>query len=155
MENQLYDEFDPRGTGIRLLRILPRHNQGIEATLTTFLEHEHYPPYYALSYTWGPESLHEDILVHAKSLCIRRNIWTFSATIFEIGKPEGEAKGAVYTAQWLWIDQIYIEQSSFCEKNHQIPRIATIHAQPQQVLVWLGEDKHDALRTMSKSPRRP
>lgn len=42
--------------------------------------------------------------------------------------------------QWLWIDQICIDQSATYEHNHQVGLMGQIFGWAHQVLVWLGAE---------------
>jgi hypothetical protein len=48
---------------------------------------------------------------------------------------------------YLWIDQLCIDQSNILERNHQVGLMASIYSQSRSVLIWLGK-----LRSRPKSP---
>ena len=104
------------------------------------------PPFLALSYTWGPPSPQFDILVNGESLSIRENLYQFIQAYLMItdeGVPRPpptrwyyhwESRGDEY----LWIDQICIDQSSVRERNHQVGMMAQIYSGCYGTIIWLG-----------------
>jgi len=94
------------------------------------------PPFVALSYTWGPPSPQFDILVNGEPLSIRVNLFRFFKTYLLAAKrswPLNPIK-----ADYLWIDQICIDQSSISERNHQVGMMASIYSRCSGTIIWLG-----------------
>jgi hypothetical protein len=85
--------------------------------------------YIALSYTWGPESPVRDILVTSPKcqgwLSVRQNLYDFLTIRRDCG------------SDWLWIDQICINQGKDDERTHQVNQMADIYI-AAAVEVWLG-----------------
>jgi hypothetical protein len=87
------------------------------------------PRYSALSYTWGSANRLHRIAVDGKCLDIRENLFHFLREFRqEPGRPE-----------WLWIDQISIDQTNVKERNHQVRFMSRIYSQCNSVTVWLND----------------
>ena len=117
----------------RLLRLFPRsRNAAIQAKL---YERHEVNEYEALSYTWGQEDASASIALRARG-CLYR---------FQI-RPnlESALKHLRYTndVRDLWIDAICINQEDDQEKSAQVPMLARIFGQAEQVCIWLGEADH-------------
>lgn len=88
------------------------------------------PRYSALSYTWGPAHPTYRITVDGRWLDIRKNLFHFLREFRqEPGRPE-----------WLWIDQISIDQTNVKERSHQVRFMSRIYSQCSSVTVWLNDD---------------
>ena len=125
----------PRGDKIRLLKLYPsekRSDNNLMASLIVRKDEE----YEALSYTWGNdnetgptgslrvlagEGDFEQIQIHANLESALRQLRRRRRT------------------RLLWIDAICIDQQNSDEKNHQVPKMATIYNDARRVCVWLGE----------------
>lgn len=91
------------------------------------------PLFTALSYTWGAPSPTFDIVVNRGKLKVRENLFMFLK--------------AYHSRDYIWIDQICIDQSNVLERNHQVSMMASIYSQCFSVIVWLG--------TMTTTPNAP
>jgi hypothetical protein len=125
--------LSPKGDQIRLLKLYPldeRSDNNLEAHLTVRKDDE---PYEALSYTWGSSGSMSSI-----------GIWSDSGEFEEI-HIQGNLASALRQLRrerkprTLWIDAICIDQDNLEEKNHQVPKMATIYNGARRVCVWLGE----------------
>jgi len=134
-----YDELDPEGSAIRLLRVLPRCAERLECIMETFT-HETSPDYEALSYAWGSKNDFRQIVVNDGALEISVNLWNFLDQVSRrnLARPGCSRKSDTYQPQYLWIDQICINQRTIAEKNHQVRRMAAIFQKARRVVVWLG-----------------
>ena len=103
---------------LRLLKVTRDHNGPVRCSLCT-LSLSTAPVYSALSYTWGPELPSAKILVDGKTFKVRQNLFQF---LQGIRKEEGRYLGGDY----LFIDQICIDQSNFEERNHQVQLMSRI-----------------------------
>lgn len=101
------------------------------------------PPYTALSYTWGPPSPTTDIYANGQLLTIRDNLWLFLQQLRSGITVLGEVDEHISLPEYLWIDQICIDQASSSEKSHQVQRMDQIFEQAQLVIVWLGPGDDD------------
>ena len=120
-----YPGLDTTQKQIRLLRLRhrARHGHLPQYELHTF-DLKTAPNYIALSYTWGKEPPTLPIRVNRKKLYIRPNLHAFL---------EGVAM-----RQYIWIDQICIDQSNPAERNHQVRMMAQIYKDCDSMIIWLG-----------------
>ncbi|KAI0446140.1 heterokaryon incompatibility protein-domain-containing protein [Xylaria telfairii] len=112
----------------RVLKILPSSDK---AAPICFLLQEmpvDNPRYYeALSYTWAGQAMDRPVQCSGATLLITAN-----------------AESAIrrlrnrFTARYLWIDSICIDQSSTLEKSSQVMMMAEIYGKAKRTLVWLG-----------------
>lgn len=93
------------------------------------------PPYSAVSYTWGSSALTYLVLINDQLFHVRQNLYQF---LMEIVQQQGN------TAQWLWIDQLCIDQSNIVERGHQVQSMARIYKNAMEVYVWLGLESEDS-----------
>lgn len=115
---------------IRLLEVNFEDSDILSGTLRHLDLGDDYPPYQALSYTWGaPEPQYQIRLNDNQPFAIRQNLYAF-LNVF-VRKP-------AIQSQYIWIDQICIDQTSLDEKNHQVPLIGDIYSKAKNVLIWLG-----------------
>ena len=131
----------PHSDSIRLLQKHPREEDAgvFDCSLHTFRAKEA-PPYVALSYTWGSpwseQEMHDDTdfytICDGRVIPISENLF-FALRRFGMGN-----------ADYMWIDQICINQDSPTEKAIQVARMGTIYARASLVLVWLGEQDETA-----------
>lgn len=106
-----------------------RFNEPLVVRVQVF-DLEDAPRYSALSYTWGPAKPTYRITVDGRWLDIRKNLFHFLKEFRqEPGRPE-----------WLWIDQISIDQTNVKERNHQVRFMSRIYSQCDSVTVWLNDD---------------
>ena len=89
------------------------------------------PEYQALSYTWGNPTPVYDMLIDGKTFEIRHNLHCLFETHFRLSN-------SVVKEEYLWIDQICIDQSSSDEKNHQVRLMGQIYNEASMTIVWLG-----------------
>jgi hypothetical protein len=93
------------------------------------------PPFYALSYEWGTEADVHPVTVNEGFLSLRPNLITFL----------GSYKTVVKIYDYIWIDQICIDQRSSREKNHQVGLMSQIYIQAEEVISWLGPGFEECL----------
>ena len=93
---------------------------------------EHYdledaPDYSALSYTWGDASRTREILINRKPMTVRLNLYQF-LEVFQ----------AKHQNEWLWVDQICIDQQDTFERNSQVQLMSEIYRNAFEVkdLAW-------------------
>lgn len=123
----------PKGDKIRLLKLYQpgKHSDNnLEANLVIRKDNESYE---ALSYTWGSEGDTGSIRVWSGSgefeeIEIQKNL---EAALRQLRRKN--------RTRALWTDAICIDQHNLEEKNHQVPKMATIYNDAKRVCVWLGE----------------
>lgn len=86
------------------------------------------PEYWALSYTWGPETPSDIILVNGQRFRVRQNLFNF---ITAFRSPYNDDF-------YLWIDQICINQDNIPERNSQVRRMGQYYDRAIKVIIWLG-----------------
>jgi hypothetical protein len=83
--------------------------------------------YEALSYTWGPPTFTEKLLVQDAYLLITTSL----ASALKLLGSDGPRP--------LWVDAVCIDQENPKEKAVQIPLMTDIYSSAKQVPIWLGE----------------
>jgi Heterokaryon incompatibility protein (HET) len=92
--------------------------------------------YQALSYNWG-EDKKMDIVINGKIFQVRENLYHFL--------DECQRTPLIYN--YVWIDQICINQETVCERNHQVQLMGRIFGSAIQVIAWLGPLSGDLAET--------
>ncbi|PMD35018.1 HET-domain-containing protein [Hyaloscypha variabilis F] len=110
---------------IRLIQILSRSRDPVQCSL------QHYDlaaclPYKALSYTWGSPQGTTSILINGARFLVRWNLWDFLMTL----QPD--------ESEFIWIDQICVDQENTEERNHQVEFMGNIYHEASEVIIWLG-----------------
>jgi hypothetical protein len=147
----------------RLLKIHP--NRYDDATIhVTLVPNEPHDLrlYTAISYEWGTESSTHAIIVNGETLYIRNNLHDFLLNYRKLMKPPNfrlgwpnctldtlirwwekdylDPGGWKDYSEYIWIDQICINQNSSSERNHQVRLMSHIYTRAHHVLAWLGTD---------------
>lgn len=152
-----HQPLDTSRAQIRVLCVAPEAGGLIQCTIKHVdLNANPMPFYRALSYTWGPPEDTQDISLNGRFLEVRRNLHdllvAFRARLFNF------RGGGVFEeeVQWLWIDQICVDQSVIQERNHQVQMMADIYKKANYVYVWLGASnpRTEAVMTAIKSKFR-
>lgn len=121
-----YRPLDLGSQQIRLLRVRRAADSVVSCETTVFDLHEA-PEYSALSYMWGAPAPTNEILVDAALFGVRANLFRFLEAFAE------------EQSEYLWIDQICINQSDDLERNHQVGLMSRIYGQCASVIVWLSD----------------
>lgn len=143
-----HDPIDTKGSQIRLIRLSrdlsPDGFVQCDISVTNFSAQ---PKYRAISYVWGSKKPFCQIRIRGRLLTIRDNLWQFLNT-YRLQQPQGEDN-------FLWIDQITIDQQNVAERNHQVSLMGAIFSKATQVVAWLGQsDPHYAMMEAA-SQRHP
>lgn len=130
--------LDLHRSQIRLFRPLSRQN-GILTGEIAIRNFEDSFSYQAVSYMWGPLFPTREIIIKGRSFTVRENLWQFLCHYLDFEHGSGDS---MYNSgdDWLWIDQICIDQNTVEERNHQVGLMSTIYARANRVLVWLGSE---------------
>jgi hypothetical protein len=121
---------------IRLLKI-SRH--GPETFTHQFvhvsLDHQHLPPYIAVSYHWGgkPDNIKSLLTGSHQSLNLTGPAFFVLDSLLDEG-----------VTLWLWIDAQCIDQQNDTEVEHQILLMRHIYKSAHQVVISLGEPTNDS-----------
>ena len=134
-----HEQIDTKGRQIRLVTILPAPGGAIQSRIKTFdLEGTVTPDYRALSYTWGPPNPIIPIELNQKRFFVRKNLYNFLRHFKRrLEKFSGHGRFEE-EEQWLWIDQICIDQAATKERNHQVEMMSEIYRRASYVYLWLG-----------------
>ncbi|KAF7679617.1 hypothetical protein GT037_003365 [Alternaria burnsii] len=142
---------------IRLISIIPETTGPIRCNLTHVnLQSNPTPEYRALSYVWGPPSPVQEIQVNGHRFLVRQNLYDFIYAFRERLYKFRGGNGYEDEVQWLWIDQICINQALIGERNHQVKMMSDIYRRATYVYVWLGksDDNTEAVMKALKSSYR-
>lgn len=86
------------------------------------------PPYYAVSYFWGPPYPTRQIWIQGQSIEIRETVSDLFEALRDMYGPETH----------FWIDLLCINQHNLHERNSQVTMMAEIYSGAKGVLSWLG-----------------
>jgi hypothetical protein len=129
--------LDSSRSEIRLLRVVPATEDGIVRCDIDAVAFGHsVPPYKALSYMWGATSSMHRISLNGLPFEVTENLHDFLQVYhWQIVRPE-----------FLWVDQLCIDQTSLAEKSGQVTMVAPIYQRANEVVIWLGsENQHTNL----------
>ncbi|KAH7079843.1 heterokaryon incompatibility protein-domain-containing protein [Paraphoma chrysanthemicola] len=139
MEVYCYRRLDPELSFIRLIRI---HRTDESSPIVLSIRHaslDDNEPFNALSYAWGDESPLHDIVIHdddrSTYISIRQNLYDFLLTARNSEKD--------WSLEWIWIDQICINQSDHEERCHQVAQMGWIYSKALSTIVWPGLTTHE------------
>lgn len=119
--------LDSKQREIRLLQILPGHQQSaIEAKLESVSLNEK-PQFNVLSYAWGSSDEQKSILIQDHEFSVSNHLYQCLVNLRLESEP-----------LFIWIDAICINQNSVDEKNTQVPLMRDVYQSAKQVHVWLG-----------------
>ncbi|KAI4677118.1 uncharacterized protein J4E88_006925 [Alternaria novae-zelandiae] len=132
-----YQPLDYATQQIRLVTLLdPLENDDTIRLDIDVFEISKAPPYTALSYVWGPPSSNAIYIADGR-LEIRDNLFRF---LTEFRK----CRDKTPSDQYLWIDQICINQWTISERNHQVQMMSDIYSKATSVIAWLGDGSEKA-----------
>ena len=131
-----YQPLDLHQKEIRLLRIEEDEDEAAPIRIT--IRHANFTEdlnYYTLSYAWGEETPTHDILIRYEHqeegvIAVRTNLYDFLKAARHF-KQE-------WASEWIWIDQICINQDYLEEKCHQVAQMTAIYSKAFRTLVWPG-----------------
>lgn len=138
-ESFRHEPIDTRARQIRLVIILPTVDGIVLCSIKAFdLDGTRTPDYRALSYTWGPPSPVQAVELNGKLFLLRQNLYDFMDN-FRARLVKFSGHGYFEEeVQWLWIDQICIDQTTVKERNHQVEMMSEIYRRASYVYLWLG-----------------
>ncbi|EFQ28953.1 heterokaryon incompatibility protein [Colletotrichum graminicola M1.001] len=168
-ESAVYDYSElPTDSSIRILQIAPDGSdiQSFSLRLNTF-PLEGAPPFWALSYTWGPLDFDEcsaqltgsetrlhDVECDGQVVRVGETLYdyldqvkkemssSFGARKHQTGPPAASPSYRLplpAKAVNLWVDAMCIDQNSSQEKSHQVQMMGQIYEAARNVIVWLGK----------------
>lgn len=134
MSTQLYRDLALEARHIRLLRLSSSpHIDDIKCDLRLFRLRDRMR-YKALSYAWGSAEDPGLICINGHEVHISRNLHDFLRVL---RKRECQ--------DWVWIDQLCIDQANPHEKGVQVSMMHEIYQLAHGTYVWLGLDPHHGL----------
>jgi hypothetical protein len=149
MEDFHHEPLDHDLDQIRLVRIQHRASPDdtVSCTISTF-ERKTCPSYCALSYTWGPPEPVHTIQLNGRRFVVRDMLHYFLDNVVHDSRLE---------VDYIWIDQLCIDQKSNSEKNHQVQRMSKIYSQASHVVAWTGfeDTKEDDVMRARDRVRHP
>jgi hypothetical protein len=99
------------------------------------------PPYIALSYTWGVPEPQRVIFIGDEPYEVRQNLYNFLYAF----------RSEAANTEYIYIDQLCIDQDSPDERSHQVRLMSQIYARCTFVIVWL-DIRLRKPRRLSKPP---
>ncbi|XP_014552917.1 hypothetical protein COCVIDRAFT_108964 [Bipolaris victoriae FI3] len=126
---------------IRLLDLEFGHDdETISLGIETYKVND-YPPYIALSYTWGDTNDTINLLCNGKTIAVTRNLhealWQFRENRKRLARLEPYTRSHNQPLHF-WIDAICINQGNNKEKSFQVGLMREIYEGADHVFVWLG-----------------
>ncbi|OAL53852.1 HET-domain-containing protein [Pyrenochaeta sp. DS3sAY3a] len=132
--NAGYPKLQNADSQIRLLRLLPAHNDEPLSVELFVPDMENLEHFVALSYCWGTKLSTEKLSVND----------TFELSMTEnLEKALRNLRGSDAPTT-IWIDAICINQQSIEERNQQVKLMNAIYSSASSVIVWLGLQENDS-----------
>jgi hypothetical protein len=123
----VHQPFDDASKEIRLIHVRRGPNGIIHCDLRTF-PIKGLPDFLALSYTWGAPTPMYKVMIDGEHLEVRENLYHFLDEFCD------------FPHEYIWIDQISINQIDVEERSQQVGLMAKIYRKAAYVVVWLGND---------------
>jgi len=123
----MYTPLNPQKREIRICHVTQDRSKGIPHCTLELVSLDASPAYAALSYVWGDETVHEDIVVNGQRKSVTYNL---SRALREFEN---------YGPHIVWIDALCINQADDVEKSHQVAIMGDIYRSAEIVKIWLGE----------------
>lgn len=136
MEQYIHRRLDTKSSGFRLVRIdkTPEETSLITLTLRHAQLNEEEGKFHALSYAWGDEHPKHEIVINDSisrgTFRVRQNLYDYLSTARKL-KDER-------TTEWIWIDQICIDQIHHSEKCHQVGQMGQLYSTAMSTISWPG-----------------
>jgi hypothetical protein len=132
---------------IRLVKLLPPRSPSLqtpELSIGLFDLEGEFPPYTALSYTWGPaqiqsvkkpEQTNPPNPPEVRTIMVNSSRYDVQLNLFDALCHLGIARPGEY----VWIDAVCINQSDNEEKAEQVAMMDIIYKRASKTTVWLGK----------------
>ena len=135
-----YRQLDLSRKDIRLLRLEKQDDEAAPVRLRLRHAVIEKTKYFALSYAWGDQAPIRDVVIHDEdgmeySFSIRQNLYDFFMAARK--KIDCESTQA-WSTDWIWVDQICINQADLQERNHQVSQMALLYSVAKATIVWPG-----------------
>ncbi|PQE09113.1 Heterokaryon incompatibility protein [Rutstroemia sp. NJR-2017a BVV2] len=130
-------EYRPLGSNsIRLFRFDKNAQDIISGEMKPYTL-EDFPPYYALSYCWGPGTETVRIGVNGGDLQVSRSL---NDALKQLHQFIVTSVDLSHCNNWIWADQLCVNQQDIVERSKQVPLMGKIYRQAIRTIVWLGDD---------------
>ncbi|KAM3066636.1 hypothetical protein ACMFMF_010142 [Clarireedia jacksonii] len=130
-------KYEPLGSNsIRLFQFDKNAPDTISGEMISFTLEES-PPYYALSYCWGPRRECALVRVNEGWLQVSRSL---SDALKRLRQFTMTSCDLSHSTIWIWADQLCINQQDVAERCEQVPLMGKIYKQAIRTIVWLGDD---------------
>jgi hypothetical protein len=142
MQEYKHRPLDTKSSEFRLLRIEKSIDETspINLTLRHAYVNEEEGKFNALSYAWGDESptyeVHIDDGVTRGSFHVRQNLYDYLCTARSLSDN--------WTTEWIWIDQVCIDQSHHAEKCHQVGQMGQLYSTANATISWPGRLREES-----------
>ncbi|KAF4634089.1 hypothetical protein G7Y89_g4018 [Cudoniella acicularis] len=118
-------------SSIRLLRLKPGSSPSkFQCELQAF-SIDQAPKYHTLSYCWGAPTRENPLLCSGEIIMITTTLKEALARLITHNRGDVE---------WIWIDQICVDQENVREKETQVNMMKDIYHKSEGTIVWLGPD---------------
>ena len=136
-------EYKPLGPSqIRLLHIDSVDDNVVRCSLKQPVALGDIGKYFALSYCWGSDVASQEIELDGHCFPVTPNLLAALKAVHRYMDQQRVGD------RFLWADGICIDQQNDADKREQIPLMRQIYSHPEQVLVWLGDDKDESAKVM-------
>lgn len=143
-DRYIYQPLLPERKQIRLIHLkrISKQDDGlrntpVECTMEMF-DLGDAPPFTALSYVWGPPEPKRRIFIDSQIFTVRINLFQFLQE-FRRMPPDPDVNSKPGDDDWLWIDQMSIDQSNRSERGHQVKMMKDVYSTASSVIAWLGD----------------
>jgi hypothetical protein len=133
-------QLDLSRKDIRLLRLEKQNDEATPVRLRLCHAVIEETKYFALSYAWGDPAPIRDVVIHDEdgleySFSVRQNLYDF----FMAARKNVDCESTqTWSTDWIWIDQICINQADLPERNHQVSQMALLYSMAKATIVWPG-----------------
>jgi hypothetical protein len=135
--------YTPLSFSAREFRLLTLHpapdpNAIPSCELAVFaLGPQQHPPYEALSWSWGPFKVEDEMMLNGKAVKTRQTLVVALKHLRYADRPRN-----------LWVDAVCIDQGNIYEQGEQVRLMSLVYGSASRVLVWLGPGDIETDRAM-------
>jgi hypothetical protein len=127
----------PKSQIIRVIKLEPGAGDSpIRCSLESYNLDNDQLSYEAISYVWGTSPDRKEIICDGKPFDVTTGLFDALQTFRQINQPRA-----------LWADAICINQKDTEERNHQVQLMRIIYSKAAKVLIWLGHEHPDTVRS--------
>ncbi|KAK1851790.1 HETdomain-containing protein [Colletotrichum chrysophilum] len=144
----LYPPLDRETRSTRLLKFLPKREEGtISCTLTNHTLNDP-PPFIGLSYVWGAPEPTYAIAVNSETLLVREGLWHAIQQLYTIALNKENCISSQRNTksrfpEYFWIDAICINQDDVFERGYQVDLMKDIFSTATFVVSWVGDTEEN------------